>query len=127
MLISSRISTYPYTWRIDHRQHHLVILTLSGTRGAVTILLCIIISSSYLRSGPAAYVAENHRRAIPRQDFNRLLLILNSSFAFRSYSQIEMRRRAKVILVGELLTDLEYFSQLYSHTAILYHLKKPLQ
>src|SRR5437588_638001 len=39
MLISSRISTYPYTWRIDHRQHHLVILTLPGTRGTVTIFL----------------------------------------------------------------------------------------
>src|SRR5690242_9434366 len=110
MLISSCISTYPYTWRGDHRQHHLVIFTLSGTRGAVTIRLCIIISRSYLRSWFAAYFAENHRRAISRQDLNRLLLILNSSFAFRSYSQVKMRCRAKVILVGELLTDFEHFS-----------------
>src|SRR5260370_39981520 len=80
------ISTYTHSWRIDHRQHHISILTAPGAFVTVRVLLHIEVPSNYFRRRFSTYFAKNDGRHISGKNSYTIVLLfafLNHPISFR--------------------------------------------
>src|SRR5580700_11720294 len=111
VLFISCVSTDADSRRIDNWQPITIILIhslLFGARIADSSIVRVEVAREDFGRGFPTISAQNHRRLVSRQYLNRSIvkfLVRSRPFTFSHHTQGQIRRRAKVILVGKFLLE----------------------